>query len=319
MEPIKVSVIVPVYNLQDYVESCIKSLVLQDTHFKFEVIAIDDCSTDNSWLLLKNLKQEYPDILQLQKNEENQGLAVTMRSLLKRVRGQYIVYLDGDDLALPEKLQYQADYLDSHDDCFMVYHEMDVFDSETDKTISSYSRDYYNREYIPEHASLEHLIRYGCFMHVGSIMFRNHQQLQSTADNGNKIILDHPWLVLNMVYGQGSIDFIDKTLGRYRIHSQSFGGQTRESPQRRVQVLNEQLHVCDLAKQHGLDDKIVQAGKRHYQYATALFFLRAKQDQLFSTHLKQSTDGKWFLNSKHKKIWDNRDDIDTLRNTFYPE
>ncbi len=318
-EQIKVSVIVPVYNLQDYIGPCILGLVQQQTNFKFEVIAIDDCSTDKSWTVLKKLQQQYPEILRVFRNNSNQGLALTMASLLKKVQGQYVAYLDGDDLALPGKLQQQADYLDTNNNCFMVYHEMDVFDSETDETLSLYSRDYYNHDFIPEKATIEHLVRYGCFMHVGSIMMRNHEKLLDTADTKNKIILDHPWLVLNVIYGKGSIDFLDKTLGRYRIHAQSFGGLTRQSPQRRVQVLNEQLHVCELASRHGIDKNMVLSGERHYQYATALFFLRARQDALFQTHIKKSTEGQWFLNSKHKSIWHNRENIEMLQNTFFPE
>jgi glycosyltransferase involved in cell wall biosynthesis len=317
LRDIKVSVIVPVYNLQDYVEDCIKGLVTQKTNFKFEVIAIDDYSTDNSWSVLEKLQNQYPDVLQVYRNEKNQGLALTLAALLKKVRGKYIAYLDGDDVALQGKLQYQSDYLDSCKNCFMVYHEMEVFDSETDKTLSLYCRDYYNREFVPEHANLEHLIRYGCFMHVGSIMIRNHEDLLKTTDKENKIILDHPWLVLNVIYGKGSIDFLDKTLGRYRIHAQSFGGQTRQSPQRRIQVLNEQLHVCDLAKQHGIKSEIIQAGERHYQYATALYFLKIKEDALFIKYIEKSTNNNWFLNERHKRIVFNRNEPDKIRSDYF--
>jgi len=211
LEQIKVSVIVPVYNLQEYVESCINGLATQKTNFDFEIIVIDDCSTDNSWQLLQNLKQQYPDILNIYRNEKNQGIARTMALLVKKVQGKYVVYLDGDDIALQGKLQRQADYLDTHKNCSMVYHEMDVFDSETDQSLSRFVKDFYNYHYIPQHAGIEDLIRYSGFLHIGSVMLRNHPDLVNTADLHNKYILDYPWLVLNQCYLKGNIDFIDQT------------------------------------------------------------------------------------------------------------
>jgi glycosyltransferase involved in cell wall biosynthesis len=317
LEEIKVSVIVPIYNLQDYIESCIVGLCEQKTDFNFEVIAIDDKSTDNSWEVLQKLANKYPVILNIGQNENNKGLAITMDRLLKKVKGKYIVYLDGDDIALPSKLQIQSNYLDSHQNCFMVYHEMDVFDSDTNQSLSSYVKDYYNRQYIPKFARLEHLIRYGCFVHIGSTMIRNHKNILDTVDKKNQIILDHPWLLMNMVFGNGSIDFIDETLGCYRIHDGSFGGITRRSVQRRIQVLNDQLNVCDLAEKYGLDNSIVQEGKRHYEFATALYFLKIKEDELFNQHITKSTDGKWFFDTRHKEIFIGKGNPDEIRRCYY--
>jgi len=303
LNKVKLSVIVPVYNLQNYVAECITGLVKQQSNFEYEVIVIDDCSTDASWTILESLQLKYPNKLFCYRNKKNLGLAKTMQRLLERVKGKYIAYIDGDDLVLPGKFQKQVDYLELNSQCSMVYHESDVFDSDTNQTLSAYVADYYNSEYIPKHASIEHFIYYGCFMHVGSIMIRNHPQILETGDQNNKIILDHPWLVLNQIFLKGHIDFIAETLGRYRIHQNSFGAQNRQSEQRRIQVLNEQLHVCDLAEQHGINTEVVIRGKRHYYYATALFFLKQKKFKLFTTYIMQSTDGMWFLHDKHKDIW----------------
>jgi len=309
LEQIKVSVIVPVYNLQEYVESCINGLATQKTNFDFEIIVIDDCSTDNSWQLLQNLKQQYPDILNIYRNEKNQGIARTMALLVKKVQGKYVVYLDGDDIALQGKLQRQADYLDTHKNCSMVYHEMDVFDSETDQSLSRFVKDFYNYHYIPQHAGIEDLIRYSGFLHIGSVMLRNHPDLVNTADLHNKYILDYPWLVLNQCYLKGNIDFIDQTLGRYRVHQNSFCAKNRESKERRIQALDDLLHVCDLALNLGVDKNIVQQGKWHYYYAAALFFRKKDNEELFLEYIELSTDGEWFHNEKHREVWLNRNGL----------
>lgn len=317
MDAVKVSVIVPVYNLQHYVSECIEGLVEQQTDFNFEIIAIDDASSDNSFTVLQELAKKYPLILKVFSNSQNMGLAKTMKRLLSLTKGQYIAYIDGDDIALPNKLQRQADYLDTHTGCCIVYHESDVFDSETNETLWTYTQDYYNRSYIPQQATIEHVIRYGCFMQAGTVMIRRHNHLLEAVDEDNQILLDHPWHVLNLLYGQGSIDFIDHTLGRYRIHQDSFGAQTLRSFSRREQVLNDQLHVCDLAEKFNLDDDIIQAGRYHYIYATALFFLKAKEDALFSRYIVRSTDQKWFFDAKHRAIFMAREEPERLRAEYF--
>jgi len=225
LEEIKVSVIVPVYNLENYVQDCIEGLLQQETNFAFEVIAIDDASTDNSFSILKNLQQEYSSILKIFKNEVNLGLAKTMQKLLEHASGLYIAYLDGDDIALPGKLQKQADYLDNNNNCSIVYHESNVFESETGKTLWIYSKDYYNHDYVPQKATVEHVIRYGCFMHASTVMVRRHEHLLNTVDEKNVILHDHSWHVLNLIYRQGSIDFIDEILGCYRFKKDGFGAE----------------------------------------------------------------------------------------------
>ena len=317
LNKVKLSVIVPVYNLQNYVADCINGLVDQKTNFDYEVIVIDDCSTDNSWTILQSLKKQHPDKLFCYRNQTNLGLAKTIQKLLEKVKGEYIAYLDGDDLALPGKFQKQVDYLDNNPECSMVYHEMEVFDSDSNKNLWHYVRDYYNQQYIPTHAGIQHLIKYGCFLHICSAMIRNHKHILNTTDQSNKIILDHPWLVLNQLYLKGNIDFIDEILGRYRIHENSFGAQNRQSEQRRIQVLDEQLHVCDLAEQRGIDTSIVNQGKYHYYYATALFFLKKAEYDLFRSYITLSSDGAWFLDDKHKDIWLNSDKADFLISRYF--
>ncbi len=316
-EKIKVSVIVPVYNLQDFVESCIKGLCTQETRFKYEVIAVDDHSSDDSFTLLTNLARKYSTTLKVFRNSANIGLAKTMKRLLSLTSGEYIAYIDGDDIALPGKLQIQADYLDKNEDCTIVYHESDVFDSETNNTLWTYTKDYYNYSYIPQKATIEHVIRYGCFMQACTVMVRRHEHMIDAVDEKNQILLDHPWHTLNLLYGKGSIDFISEILGRYRIHQDSFGAKTLCSFERREQVLNDQLNVCALAAKMGVADNIVQAGIRHYIYATALYFLKAKEDLLFLKYIENSTDGNLFFDEKHKSIYIDRNTPDQLRVDYF--
>ena len=187
-----------------------------------------------------------------------------------------------------------ARHLKKNDQCTMVYHEMEVFDSETRSVNGYYVKDYYNRHLIPERPSVEDLIRFGCFMHIGGVMVQARPIERRWQTFAAKIILDHPWLVLCLLHNPGRVDFLDSVLGQYRIHSSSFGALNRSNLDRKMKVLDEQLHVCSLAAEHGVSENVVIAGERHYHYAAALFYLKIGSFDRFSSLIEKTTDGIWF-------------------------
>lgn len=99
------SVVIPVYNRERYIERTIRS-VLDQTYPSFEIIAVDDGSTDQSLAILEALAQGDPRILVIQ-NEKNQGVAETRNRGIQLARGRCIALLDSDDLWLKDKLSRQ--------------------------------------------------------------------------------------------------------------------------------------------------------------------------------------------------------------------
>lgn len=98
-----ISVIVPTYNVEKYVEQCIDSL-LNQTFSDIEVIIIDDCSTDGS---LKLVTDKYGDIANvfICHNNINLGLGMTRNRGMKMAHGKYVYFLDSDDVLLPNGLE----------------------------------------------------------------------------------------------------------------------------------------------------------------------------------------------------------------------
>lgn len=90
----KVSIIIPVYNLEDYVENCISSL-LNQTYDNIEVLCIDDGSTDNSATVIKKLAQADQRVKYIYK--ENGGVSSARNKGLEVANGEYIMFVDGDD------------------------------------------------------------------------------------------------------------------------------------------------------------------------------------------------------------------------------
>lgn len=307
----KVSVLVPVYNLARFIEPCLLSLLEQQTDFEFEVIAIDDGSSDDSWSIMQRLARQWPALRVLQ-NEQNMGLARTQKRLLGEAKGAYLAYVDGDDLALPGKLQRQADYLDVHPGCTLCYHEAEMFDDETDARIKLFTRDYYNARYLEPVMTREALIRFGVFVNASSIMFRRYDDMTDAIDEGCKIILDYPWHILNLSLNPGTLDFIPELLGRYRFHTQSFGGQTRKSAERREQSLRDLLRACDNTASFGADPVVIAQGRAHHYYSAALYFLRQDDVVRFTQLIEQSAAEVaelapgWFFDERHQLAWTQR-------------
>ncbi|MDO3377971.1 glycosyltransferase family 2 protein [Geoalkalibacter halelectricus] len=301
----KLSVIVPAYRLAPYIHECLLSLLAQRTDFPFEVLVCNDASPDDTLAALQPLAEAFSN-LRVLNNPENLGLIGTMGRLLAECRGQYIAYIDGDDLALPGKLQKQVDYLDGHPECGLVYHESQVFDSATGAILKHFSREYYNAAYIPQRANITHLIRYGVFLQAGSIMFRRHDRLQQSLQHGCRIICDYPWHIANAHYTGGTIDRLDEVLGRYRIHSSSFGAQTGRSLERRVTVTRELEQACRHAEALGIDAPIVAQGISHHRFSAALYFLRAGADELFIQMIEEAQCDGWYFDDRHRFAFEKR-------------
>lgn len=90
-----VSVIVPVYNMESYLEKCMDSLVNQ-TLDDIEIIVVNDGSVDNSLKILNKYKKKYPEKVQVI-NQENSGISVARNNGLKKATGKYVGFVDSDD------------------------------------------------------------------------------------------------------------------------------------------------------------------------------------------------------------------------------
>lgn len=114
----KISVLMSVYNGSQYLRESIES-VLNQSFADFEFVIIDDCSTDDSWEILKGFLAQDGRITLL-KNEENIGLTRSLNKGLKIVKGEYVARQDADDISLPTRFDKQVAYLESSKDTVLV-------------------------------------------------------------------------------------------------------------------------------------------------------------------------------------------------------
>lgn len=111
-----VSVIVPVFNAEKYIKRTVESVKAQ-TYDNWELILVNDCSSDNSLKIILDLadKDKRIKVISL---DENSGPAVARNMGIKAAKGSFIAFLDADDLWLPEKLEKQLKFIEEKDCAF---------------------------------------------------------------------------------------------------------------------------------------------------------------------------------------------------------
>lgn len=113
-----ISVIMPTYNVGKYVEESVKC-ILNQSYQNIELVIVDDCSTDDTFIILQRLSESDKRI-KLYQNETNQKICRTLNKALDHASGSYIARMDGDDICDLNRLEILKTYLDNHEDCDLV-------------------------------------------------------------------------------------------------------------------------------------------------------------------------------------------------------
>ena len=107
-----VSVITPIYNSEEFLQETIQS-VLDQTYTKWELILINDCSTDNSLYIAERAAQK-DNRIRVIKLDHNSGPAIARNTGIEKAKGKYIAFLDSDDMWLPNKLEKQISFMEEN-------------------------------------------------------------------------------------------------------------------------------------------------------------------------------------------------------------
>lgn len=99
-----ISVLIPAYNHEDYIENCIHS-VWKQTYKNCQILVSDDCSPDRTFEIASRLAKESPMPMQVSQSKENIGVAASMSELLNQATGDYVAFLASDDWYMPEYLE----------------------------------------------------------------------------------------------------------------------------------------------------------------------------------------------------------------------
>lgn len=174
----KVTVIMPVYNSQRFLEEAIES-ILNQTYTNFELLIIDNASIDDSLKIARKFRDKRIRILE---NNENMGVAYTRNRGIREAKGEYIALMDSDDITTPFRIKKEVEFLDKHPEVIVVGGCMQMIDEQGDFLGTMISQ-LLNPKYIKAFMILNNT------MVNGSAMFRKH------------VIIDNNILYLDNQYG----------------------------------------------------------------------------------------------------------------------
>ncbi|MBN8554733.1 MAG: glycosyltransferase [Deltaproteobacteria bacterium] len=205
--PPLISVLMPVFNGEKYLDAAIRS-VLRQSYSHFELIILNDGSTDGSAKIIQSFKD--PRIIYI-KNDQNLGLVKTPNLGIERARGQYIARIDSDDILFSDRFMKQVDFLESHPDavaCGSWYFTMKFLPNTLVKVPTR-----------PEDIASE-LIFKNVMAH-SSMMMRADSLRQYKIFYSDKYPFIEDWELWLRLSKVGRLYNIPEPLFLYRLHSQS--------------------------------------------------------------------------------------------------
>ena len=133
---IMISVIIPVFNVEKYLFTCLNS-VLRQTYQDFEIICVDDASTDSSLGILEYFVQKDSRV-KILKNEINRGPGFSRNLGLEAAKGKYISFLDGDDFLSPNAFEILTKKAESDNLDVLIFKNIVLYDENQDFGMESY-------------------------------------------------------------------------------------------------------------------------------------------------------------------------------------
>lgn len=214
----KISVILTSYNHENFLAESIESIINQ-TYRDFELIIVDDCSTDSSWHIIEKYKNAYPEIIIL-RHEYNWGNGNVADAVKNYASGEYIAVHHSDDVWELDKLEKQMAVFNEHPDYAAIFTNARAID---DKEQSYEDKDgfYYNLfqvENRSRHEWLNYFFFHGnCLCHPSILVKKSVYEENHFFKKGLKQIPDFiKWIQICKTY---EIYVIPEVLVKFRVHS----------------------------------------------------------------------------------------------------
>lgn len=223
----KFSIIIPIYNVEKYLRKCIDSIIKQ-TYKDFEIILIDDGSTDKSRIICDEYDEEFDFVTVVHKANEGQG-AAWMKEGLSIVKGDYVGSIDSDDWVAPDLLERISIEVDNSQPDILVYGYKNVSNQSEHINVIRARKGYYTREDIKTEI-LPNLINTGGFQNRNclylsrvnkfikrDLLIKNNLYYDSRYPFGE----DNFWTIPNVLSANSLYVFSDWYPYSYRINPTS--------------------------------------------------------------------------------------------------
>ena len=269
-----VSVIVPVYNHEKFIGTTIESIIAQ-SYENWELLIVDDCSTDGSWRIIQEYEKK-DNRIRVFRNDVNKGLIPNWKFLIDESKGEYLAFLEGDDVFCKENIAKKIKKFEQFPGLGMVYCNFNVVDGEGNVLINDYRsfqkvRVYKNESISPEEylSSKYHLINsYGQVMIRAVVIEKN--GYPRTLDSSAKVFLPSDWDFNFRVARSNKIFYVDDVLFGYRRHANNNSYDAVKAYQHISLLLDE------YKKMFSGDNAVLRAiqyKRSRYIYSKIIYFL----------------------------------------------
>lgn len=220
-EKILVSVAMPTYGQEKFIEEAVLGVLSQQCDFEVELIIADDCSPDSTAEIVRTIADTHPNgsWIQYIRHEKNKGAIPNFAWTFSQAKGKYIAACEGDDYWTdPLKLQKQVDFMEKNPDYSIIFHkvkEVDLHGVPTDTILNSPD--------LEETYDI-HKLASGNFIHTPSVLFKKNFHEFPEWINISPVG-DYPLHMLNAQYGL--IKYLPEEMAAYRIGAGIWSSQTR--------------------------------------------------------------------------------------------
>lgn len=246
---VKVSVIVPVYNVEEYLSECLDSLVNQ-TLEDIEIVCVNDGSTDGSLEILNEYETRYSNLKVI--SQENKGLSGARNSGLEHVCGDYVYFIDSDDILVEDALEKMYDVSKSKSLDLLLFKLINFDDETKEKTKSSYYEMKYLSEYVGDkvfsHKDIAECI-FRLAVTIQGKLFKR-QIIEGMKFEEGIIFEDNPFFI-EALFKSERVYFLDEHLYLKRVRT---GSITQSPNEKFFDYLKVANMLIDISKRYGVYD-----------------------------------------------------------------
>lgn len=225
-----VSILMPVYKTGPYLREAMDS-VLAQTFTDYELITLNDCSPDNA----EEILDTYNDIRIVRyKGEKNVGLSNVLNVGIGMARGKYIARMDSDDISLPNRLQIQVDYLETHPEVDLVSVGMQLFGAREATWI---------REQNAEKVKIEALF-HSPVLHASSVWRKDSFEKHALRFRQEMVPSEDYDLWTRALLNGLKLVNLPEVLYKYRMHNAQATLQTEKTREKDREVQKNYLHMA---------------------------------------------------------------------------
>ena len=263
----RVSVIIPTYNCARFLQRTIDS-ALRQTYRDFEVIVVDDGSMDET----QTLMQQYNNCVSYV-YQQNQGASSARNAAISRATGEFIAYLDADDVWRPDKLARQVEYLDTHPMCGLVHTEVSVIDEQDQVLHGRFNQE--TKRVVPQGICVRDILLRSHIQTLTVMERRSAFDCAKGFDLRLPVAQDYLHWILVVLHGF-EVGYLPEPLGQYRWRAGSLMSSQRRLLEDFARIYEIVLIEEKVEQTHGFDiGRLVN--KRLYETQRQLAYLERRE------------------------------------------